>query len=998
METKALSAHGSPCQVGTVFEGMHATLIGSLPFILIIAKYYLAKHAKRRRDEGVSDGWFSTRVRNRLASANERRALQAFGYDVLKQVLAQAVLHLCNLVISTKFVGWLPAKLPSEKCVVYWFCTVADDTVGLVFLSCLMCLTVRQQYYIEWAGSHFGDYRGDGHKMSLFKLSDQLLVWLVLVVLMRAFMFLLTCALSGFIFDWSNAFLHFCIHRILGGSPGAETFLVKTVTPVIFNTLQIYWIDRLIQAPDEVHSMPILQSVVESNQQEVKLTKEDIKKLSPKFGQLTEKDLDVIWKLEKLKEENQDVPMPENVRKALEANVSLFVNLFRVLDVGENGQVRASDFKRVCTQNRDMAKLFDVPDEYLDRPSRERQNLIVKYFGRRINKNKRGPASFHKIVGFFQDRDKRELMTSLEALMRPGVAGNNAGEPNDDAVDEGKLAAYKQSLKWCHDDLPEDIYNPAVAAHCSEFYNSQNNTRTAPATATDPEQPMLVREEDLVVAGSGPRPQDCVGPAVPYMWVGVLLNSAAFAFMPMVALGTMECKEGGGFADHSSILSFIFDGLFLGFFVVSAFWLQYRIVQHTLIWQLPTIKRMDVFGFYPSRYSWKYWVGFMAIFSFLNQLNVWTNAEVLGRVLATFQYCPEADQAISDTWRKVIEHTWFYHAAPWAVSILTLSTVLYLPIFLQPVFAFLFGATFDLEVGYKVGKFEDEKHDNYWTMWQPMEGAQVDHHSLVQVFSALVSYEAVNFADYQRNRDLMTKFKKVAQTELNEVENFGKQLMDAPVEDVQQTEAERVDQERECRENHARHCRQLFQAVDDYYKTLQQEIQKSMVAKLVLVGLFQNALQTKVQITMFSLNYTLTNDVDILFLVGVVGNLAGYFISIVESILLVMLLYDYVNKDEFEMRAMLQSDYVLLKYWQFDVRKHRRTRLVCAYCFGGFFVIIYIAFWLYCLVNFIMVFECNSHVWNISLWPPDGCAKVPHLGNMTNINSTNETNTSELWS
>jgi hypothetical protein len=69
---------------------------------------------------------------------------------------------------------------------------------------------------------------------------------------------------------------------------------------------------------------------MESNQQEVKLTKEDIKKLSPKFGQLTEKDLDVIWKLEKLKEENQDVPMPKNVPKALEAHVSLFVNLFRV--------------------------------------------------------------------------------------------------------------------------------------------------------------------------------------------------------------------------------------------------------------------------------------------------------------------------------------------------------------------------------------------------------------------------------------------------------------------------------------------------------------------------------------------------------------------------------------------------------------------------------------------------------------------------------------------
>merc|ERR1719189_1457984 len=146
--------------------------------------------------------------------------------------------------------------------------------------------------------------------------------------------------------------------------------------------------------------------------------------------------------------------------------------------------------------------------------------------------------------------------------------------------------------------------------------------------------------------------------------------------MPIIALGTMNCKtgdHGGGFADHSAIGGFIVDFLFLGVFVFNALWLQEKIVRHTLIGQLGFLKRFKFFDQDISGVSPWLWYRIMQVLTVLNLLNVWTNAEVLGRVLATFQYCPEARSWISESWEEALKNTMFAKVFPDSNSILVLS-------------------------------------------------------------------------------------------------------------------------------------------------------------------------------------------------------------------------------------------------------------------------------------------------------------------------------------
>jgi len=428
----------------------------------------------------------------------------------------------------------------------------------------------------------------------------------------------------------------------------------------------------------------------------------------------------------------------------------------------------------------------------------------------------------------------------------------------------------------------------------------------------------------------------------------------------------------------------------------------------------------------------------MQFITFLNLLNVWTNAEVLGRVLATFNHCDEAKKEIGARWKEAISGSFFAEMVPDHFDILVLSTIMYLPIFLQPVFAILYATTTDPEVGYKVGNEPDQKHENYWTIWQQMEGAHVDHNAVVQVLSALVSYEAVTFADYDRNRFLMNQCQEVAERELALVQRYGNSIQDlrAEAEEEEQICALRnskedprfesnsapamssctananltssfsapavvhnmatastirstLDNTRETYAKHAQHCESLAQAVNGYYKAMQQEIQKSLVSKLVLVGLLQNALQTKVQITMFSLNYSLTEEIDKLFFIGVVFNLAAYAFSIVEFFDFFSLLYSYFQDHQKKMAGMLQNEHVVLKYKQYEIRRLRKKRINIAYWFGVVFIVIYTALWIYLLLNFIMVFVCPRHMWNISFHLMDGCLKVDSSSGVNDANNAN---------
>jgi len=269
-----------------------------------------------------------------------------------------------------------------------------------------------------------------------------------------------------------------------------------------------------------------------------------------------------------------------------------------------------------------------------------------------------------------------------------------------------------------------------------------------------------------------------------------------------------------------------------------------------------------------------------------------------------------------------------------------------------------------------VGDYPDEKHDSYWTLLHFICGAGADHHSVLQLISLLFSWDGVTFADNQRNRDLMSEYVQKAADELNKIEDIWRRRAGdlVRVAGIQE------------------HCDSHFQAVDNHHKTMQQEVNKSTI-QLVLVGFLQNAIQLKVQITMFSLNYSLTGEVEKLFLFGIVGNFASYCFNLSDCWDLFSLFMSF-HKDTRAMERMKakMKKNLVLNIEQFEVLEHRRKFLKVACVVFLMFTVCFILFFVYLLVNFAMIFQCHSRIWNISIPPLHGCVELPatHVGTMFN--------------
>jgi len=141
------------------------------------------------------------------------------------------------------------------------------------------------------------------------------------------------------------------------------------------------------------------------------------------------------------------------------------------------------------------------------------------------------------------------------------------------------------------------------------------------------------------------------------------------------------------------------------------------------------------------------------------------------------------------------------------------------------------------------------------------------------------------------------------------------------------------------------------------------------------------------------LNYSLTNDIDYLFFIGVVGNLMSYLFSISEFFEFFSLLRNYFEDSSSGIANMLKNEHATLKYMQYDIRRLREKRISIAYIFGAVFFLLYMVLWFYLLVNFIMIFACEKHMWNFKLNAPEGCVDENKTAN-TNMMLANHTSTS----
>jgi len=266
----------SGCKVDTYFEGIITDgMVGAVPFFILALKWCFSQYARGRVSTGpgrVLNWW--------LGRFSERRGRLVFSFDLLKQVAAQGLLHFFNIIfVESK---WLRQ---ASHCEVYWFSLVVDTTFGTILMALLLKAVVRPPWFKHNFESDFGNYRGEGHRMSYRIYLKQLAVWLGLVFIMRFIMFILTIIAWGFgIMHLSyHIFVELTTHSfIFNGSPHAEMFIVKTVTPLIFNTFQIIWFDEFIKAPEHLQgtrSSFALTTEPESEKQ-IFRTKAQIKNLS----------------------------------------------------------------------------------------------------------------------------------------------------------------------------------------------------------------------------------------------------------------------------------------------------------------------------------------------------------------------------------------------------------------------------------------------------------------------------------------------------------------------------------------------------------------------------------------------------------------------------------------------------------------------------------------------------------------------------------------------
>lgn len=336
----------------------------------------------------------------------------------------------------------------------------------------------------------------------------------------------------------------------------------------------------------------------------------------------------------------------------------------------------------------------------------------------------------------------------------------------------------------------------------------------------------------------------------------------------------------------------------------------------------------------------------MLMVAALNMMNTWLNAEVLGRVLVQ-HHCEQKD-LLSEIWGQAVSKSAFI---AWShVDFGDMVGLAYMLVFLQPVVAIVFALPLDPErVDYQVSTHEGGCH-KYKTMWHSQIGT--DHKAAVQVLSTLSSCEAVTFQDAHFGAVEMDTHVATTDGELRNIRD-----QDPPT---------------------VSH-REYLEAWDrvgagfrSYLAEVTGQLSRSAI-NFIYVGVLQNAVMCKIQISFLSLDMFLENGrVQPLLLIGVIGNL----------LVLLIVLFDFFEIFELYNKFHMQTARLWQAIEELDCRfrKEDDRKLLLQYnriCFGFKVSLIagvpFLFLVLYEWLNFVMVFRCEDHVWNFAFPPQSGC-------------------------
>lgn len=193
---------------------------------------------------------------------NPRRPWWIWFFDVSKQIVGSAGLHMLNLLMSIIFSQSGLPELDDNPCTWYFLNILVDTTLGVPVLWFFLFILHTTAFRLGVKDILSGEY-GEPPKWSAFL--KQAVLYLIAMCLMKCVLYLFFWwmpfidDLGQFLISWT------------GFDARVQVIFVMLVFPLIMNTIQYYLIDSIIQSPayEKVNSEPDFEENSNSNRRTV---------------------------------------------------------------------------------------------------------------------------------------------------------------------------------------------------------------------------------------------------------------------------------------------------------------------------------------------------------------------------------------------------------------------------------------------------------------------------------------------------------------------------------------------------------------------------------------------------------------------------------------------------------------------------------------------------------------------------------------------------------
>eukprot|EP00928_Gymnodinium_smaydae_P002909 TRINITY_DN11064_c0_g1_i1.p1 TRINITY_DN11064_c0_g1~~TRINITY_DN11064_c0_g1_i1.p1 ORF type:complete len:486 (+),score=103.10 TRINITY_DN11064_c0_g1_i1:105-1562(+) len=399
------------------------------------------------------------------------------------------------------------------------------------------------------------------------------------------------------------------------------------------------------------------------------------------------------------------------------------------------------------------------------------------------------------------------------------------------------------------------------------------------------------------------------GPAIKFGWLNLLNVWSYFLIAPCIAYFLCECPSDNGFAtlDDTPLMAV------LGIVFLFAAWCQYKCVSVVIVSQLDVTKEFEFNGFPFNSMHYGVWLLTMTGLMGLNLLDIFTNAEVLGRAVYTAT-CPSYNE-ISDVWHNVMhDSSSLVRMIPgWeSFDFSDIALVFYALMLLQPMFALVASVPTECGVTYQAG-FGKEFKFQYRTLYDRV----ANHGGVLMMLSEGSRMEAVVFQDAKYTLMKMDIWK----------------------------------------DSH-KHAWQK-----NYLHLVTVALGRG-VSRFFLKGVLQTALQISLQISLAAIFREATGKIDKQMMFSVVVTMCGMVTDLPDAVDIIQIGWRVLS-------TLPRSK--IMEIEDEDVRRQcmkERSKILARLVRFAFYMMIYVGCVLWAIGKLYGYFFCPSHLWNVG----KGCA------------------------